>query len=147
MFEEFKKFAVRGPVIDLAIGVIIGAAFGKIVSSMVSDVLMPPLGLIVGRIDFSDRFIDLSRRGFATLKEAQDAGAPTLNYGLFLNTVVEFLIVAFVLFLIVRQMNRLRKTEEPAPAEPSKDCPFCLSPMKLGATRCPHCTANLGASA
>jgi len=121
MLKEFKEFAMRGPVVDLAIGVILGAAFGKIVSSLVSDVIMPPIGLILGRIDFSNLFIDMSGKGYATLAAAKQAGAPTLNYGLFLNSVIDFLIVAFVIFIAVRQANRFfRRPEAAAPPPPSR---------------------------
>lgn len=142
MFKEFKEFIMRGNVMDLAIGIIIGAAFGKIVTSFVSDVLMPPLGLVLGKVDFSNRFINLSDTHYDTLKAAQDAGAATINYGLFLGTIIDFVIVAFVIFLIIRQINRLnRKPEEPAPT--THDCPFCLSAIPIKATRCPHCTSEL----
>ncbi len=147
MIKEFKEFAMRGNVMDMAIGIVLGAAFGKIVSSFVKDILMPPLGYLMGNVDFTNLFIDLSGKGFATLEEAQKAGAPTLNYGMFLNTVVDFVIIAFAIFLVVRQMNRLKKAEEPAPSEPTtKPCPYCLSEIPLEATRCPHCTSQLEAA-
>ena len=143
MWKEFKQFAARGNVVDLAVGVIIGAAFGKVVSSLVSDVVMPPIGLIIGRVDFRNLYVSLNGQAYASLAEAQKAGAPTINYGVFLNTIVEFLIVAFVVFLMVRQINRL-KTPEPTPAtEDSRDCPFCVSRIPAKATRCPHCTSEL----
>src|SRR5712692_5939531 len=137
MLKEFKDFAMRGNVVDMAVGIIIGAAFGKIVTSLVNDVLMPPIGRILGQVDFSNLFVDLSGHGYAKLAEAKAAGAATVNYGLFLNTVIDFLIVAFVIFILVRQMNRLKR--EPAPAPPAtKDCSYCLSSVPLKATRCPH---------
>jgi large conductance mechanosensitive channel len=145
MFKEFKEFAMRGNVMDMAIGIIIGAAFGKIISSFVNDVLMPPLGLLLGKVSFSNLFISLSGQHFDSLEAAKAAGAATLNYGLFINTVIDFLIVAFVIFLVVKQMNRLNK--EPAPAPPStKECPHCISAIPIKATRCPNCTSELGAA-
>ena len=148
MFKEFKTFAMRGNVLDLAVGVIIGAAFGKIVTSFVSDVLMPPIGLLLGKVDFSNLFIDLSGQHYATMAEAKAAGAATLNYGLFVNNIIDFLLVAFAVFLLVRQVNRFNKEPEAAPAAPTtKDCPFCLSAISLKATRCPNCTSQLEAAA
>ncbi len=148
MLKEFKEFAMRGNVLDLAIAVIIGGAFGKIVSSFVEDVLMPPLGLLLGRVDFSNLFLNLSGTAYATIAEAKKTGAPTLNYGLFLNNVVNFLIVAFAIFLLIQQIKRLQKQPEPAPAGPptTKDCPYCLSTIPLKATRCPQCTSQLSAA-
>lgn len=144
MFKEFREFAMKGNVVDMAVGIIIGAAFGKIVTSFVNDVLMPPIGLLLGKVNFSNLFIDLSGSGFATLEEAKKAGAATINYGLFLNTILDFLIVAFAVFLLVRQINRLRRAPEPAPAAPTtKECPFCLSAIPIKAVRCPHCTSEL----
>jgi large conductance mechanosensitive channel len=142
MLKEFKEFAMKGNVLDMAVGVVIGAAFGKITSSFVTDVLMPPLSLLLGRVNFSNLFITLSGQSFATLEEAKKAGAVTLNYGLFANTVVDFLFVAFAVFILVKQVNRLRA---PAPVAPvtTKDCPFCTSAIPLKATRCPQCTADL----
>ena len=148
MFKEFKEFIMRGNVLDLAIGVIIGAAFGSVVTSLVNDILMPPIGLLLGRVDFSSLFVNLSGQPYASLAQAQEAGAATINYGLFLNTVISFIIVAFVVFMIVRQVNRLRSlTERPAaPAEPTtKDCPYCFSSISIKAVRCPHCTSELAA--
>jgi large conductance mechanosensitive channel len=141
MLKEFKQFAARGNVIDLAVGVIIGAAFGKVVSSLVSDVVMPPIGLIIGRVDFRNLYITLNGQQYASLAEAQKAGAPTINYGIFLNTIVEFLIVAFVVFLLVRQVNKWLPA--PAPAEPRRDCPFCATSIPVRARKCPFCTADL----
>jgi large conductance mechanosensitive channel len=141
-FKEFKEFAVKGNAIDMAIGIIIGAAFGGIVGSLVKDVIMPPIGLLLGKVDFSGLFINLSGTSYATLAEAQKANAATLNYGLFLNTVINFLIVAFVVFLLVKQINRLKKT--PAAAAPTtKDCPQCLSKIPLGAKKCAFCASSL----
>ena len=143
MLKEFKQFAARGNVIDLAVGVIIGAAFGKIVSSLVSDIVMPPIGLLIGRVDFKNLYISLDGQQFASLAEAQKAGAPTINYGVFLNTLVEFTIVAFVVFLLVRQINRVSAAPPAAPAEPPRECPFCASVIPLRARRCPFCTSEL----
>src|SRR5579872_6285354 len=143
MFSEFKKFIMRGNVLDLAIGVIIGAAFGKIVASMVNDILMPVIGLLLGKLDFSNLFVSLNGQHYDTLADAKKAAAPTLNYGLFLNTVIEFLIVAFVIFLIVKQVNRFKRPEEPAPAPATKECPFCCTAIPVGAKRCPACTSTL----
>ena len=141
MFKEFKEFAAKGNVMDMAVGIIIGAAFGKIVSSMVDDIIMPPIGLLLHHVDFANLFISLSGGDYATVAAAKAAGAPTLNYGLFLNTVLNFLIVAFAVFLIVKQANRMK---EPAPAAPAtKECPLCLSAIPLAAKRCAHCTADL----
>jgi large conductance mechanosensitive channel len=147
MLKEFKEFAMRGTVLDMAIGIIIGAAFGKIINSFVSDLLMPPLGLILGKVDFSNLFINLPGKSFASLAEAKAAGAPTLNYGIFVNTVIDFIIVAFAIFLLVRQVNRLKRTQEAAPAAPTtKECVYCLSSVPIKATRCPHCTSELKAA-
>ena len=143
MWKEFKAFAARGNVIDLAVGVIIGAAFGKIVSSLVSDIIMPPIGLLIGRVDFKNLFVSLDRQTYATLADAQKAAAPTINYGLFVNTLIEFLIVAFVIFLLVRQINRLSPPPAPAPADPTKTCPLCATQIPLAAKRCPFCTSTL----
>ena len=143
MLQEFKKFALQGNVLDMAIGIIIGAAFGKIVSSLVNDVLMPPIGLIVGNLDFSGLFVNLSGQPYATLALAKAANAPTLNYGLFLNNVIDFLIVALVVFLMVKQINRLKAKPAPAAAPTTRDCPRCLSAVPLRATRCAFCTSDL----
>ena len=146
MLKEFKEFAMKGNVLDMAVGIIIGAAFGKIVSSFVSDVLMPPIGLLTGRVNFSDLFINLSDKEYASIAEAKAAGAATINYGLFINSVIDFIIVAFAVFLLVRQVNRMRKTAEAAPTAPpdTKDCPYCLSRVALKAKRCAFCTSELG---
>ncbi len=146
MFKEFKEFAMRGNVVDLAVGIIIGGAFGKIVSSFVSDILMPPIGKLMGGLDFSNLFINLSGQQFASLKAAKDAGAATVNVGLFVNTVIDFIIVAFALFLVIRAMNKMKKPEAVA-APTTKDCPFCASAIPLKATRCPLCTSDVKATA
>ena len=144
MLQEFKEFTMRGNVLDMAIGVIIGAAFGKIITSFVNDILMPPIGLLLGRVDFTNLFINLSGQPYGSLEEAQAAGAATINYGLFLNTVLDFIIVAFVIFLLIRQVNRLKRESEALPAEPTtKECPYCLSAIPIKATRCPHCTSEI----
>jgi large conductance mechanosensitive channel len=135
---------MRGNVLDMATGIIIGAAFGKIVSTFVSDVLMPPIGLLLGKVDFSNLFLNLSGRPITTLAEAKAAGAATINYGLFLNTLIDFLIVAFAIFLLIRQVNRLKRQPQPTPAAPpTKDCPYCVSSIAIKASRCPHCTSEL----
>jgi large conductance mechanosensitive channel len=142
MLKEFREFVAKGNVIDLAVGIIIGIAFGAIVTSLVNDIIMPPIGLLLGKINFSDLFINLSGTAYTSLKAAKDAGAATINYGVFLNAVINFIIVAFVVFLLVKQVNRMKK--EPAPAEPNtKECKYCLSTIPLKATRCPHCTSQL----
>ena len=143
MLKEFKEFAMRGNVMDLAVGVIIGAAFGKIVTSLVEDVLMPPIGQLAGKVDFSGLFISLSGKPYDTLKAAKEAGVATLNYGIFLNNVINFLIVAFVVFLVVQQMNRLTRKPAPAVVPTTKDCPQCAMPIPLAAKRCGHCTSQL----
>jgi large conductance mechanosensitive channel len=143
MMKEFKEFAVRGSVLDLAVGVIIGGAFGKIVSSLVDDVIMPPIGLALGNVDFTNLFINLSDKSYPSVAAAKAAGAPTINYGIFLNNVITFLIVAFVVFLIVKQVNRLRRGEEEPAEKTTKECPYCLSAIPIQATRCPHCTSEL----
>ena len=140
MLKEFKEFAMRGNVMDLAVGVIIGAAFGKIVSSLVEDILMPPLGALLGNVDFSAKFINLSGKSFETLADAKKINAATLNYGMFLNTVINFLIVAVAVFLVVHQVNRW--TKKPA-APTTKDCPQCAMTIPIAAKRCGHCTSQL----
>jgi len=142
MFSEFKKFIMRGSVLDLAIGVIIGAAFGKIVTSLVNDVLMPVIGLAAGKMDFSNLFISLNGKVYDTIAAAKADKAPTLNYGLFINTVIEFLIIAFVIFLIVKQVNRFMPAPPPAPIS-TKECPQCCTAIPLAAKRCPACTSTL----
>jgi large conductance mechanosensitive channel len=147
VWNDFKQFAARGNVIDLAVGVIIGAAFGKIVTSLVNDVIMPPIGLVIGRIDFRNLFVALNGQSYPSLADAQKAGAPTINYGQFINTCIEFLIVALVIFLLVRQINRLTAPPPMAPAEPPRDCPYCFSRVPIRATRCPFCTSAIPAEA
>ena len=145
MFKEFKEFAMRGNVVDMAVGIIIGGAFGKIVSSLVKDVIMPPIGKLMGNVDFANLFVTLGGQDFATLAEAQEAGAATINYGVFINTVLDFVIVAFAIFMVIRAMNKLKRKEEAPPAEPTtKECPQCLSTIPIKAVRCAHCTAQLG---
>jgi len=140
MLKEFREFVMRGNVVDLAIAVIIGAAFGKIITSFVEDVLMPPIGLALGKVDFSNLFINLSGKDYPSVAVAKAAGAATLNYGIFLNHIINFLIIAFAIFLLIKQINRM---QEPAPAPTTKDCPYCFSSIPLKATRCPHCTSDL----
>lgn len=144
VLSEFKEFAMHGSMLDMAVGIIIGAAFGRVVSSFVSDVLMPPIGLFTGHSDFSNKFINLSGHAYATLAEAKAAGAATINYGVFFNALSDFLIVAFVVFMLIRQINRL-KNEQKAVAV-TRDCPFCFSAIAIKATRCPHCTSALAAA-
>jgi large conductance mechanosensitive channel len=146
MFREFRDFAMRGSVVDMAVGIIIGAAFGAIVKSLVDDVLMPPIGLLLGQVDFSNLFVVL-REGatagpYASLAAAKAAGAVTVNYGLFINSVISFVIVAFAVFALIRSLNRLKKAEAPAPVA-TKDCPYCCTAIPVAATRCPHCTSAL----
>lgn len=144
MFAEFREFAMQGSVIDLAIGIVIGAAFTSIVNSFVNDILMPPIGMLLGNVDFSNLFISLDGSSYPSLVAAQEAGAATLNYGLFINNVINFLIVAFVIFLIVKQVNRLKGQPAPEPEEPdTKECPYCCSTISINATRCPFCTSEL----
>jgi large conductance mechanosensitive channel len=146
MLKEFKAFAMKGNVIDLAVGVIIGGAFGKIVSSLVNDIIMPLVGLLLGNIDFSNRFITLGEGSFKTLADAQAAGVATLNYGLFINNIIDFLIIAFSIFIVIKQLNKISmKKEEPAPAAAptTKTCKYCYSEVHIDATKCPHCTSSL----
>lgn len=142
MFKEFKEFAMRGNVLDMAVGIIIGAAFGKIITSFVEDILMPPLGLLIGKVDFSNLFVSLTGQAFDSLAAAKAAGAATINYGMFINHIINFLIVAFAIFLLIRQVNRFKR-EAPAAAPTTKNCPYCISVIDLKATRCAHCTATL----
>ncbi|MBI1423410.1 MAG: large conductance mechanosensitive channel protein MscL [Gammaproteobacteria bacterium] len=149
MFKEFKEFAMRGNVVDMAVGIIIGGAFGTIVKSLVTDVLMPPLGLLLGGVDFSDLFITLKEGSaagpYATLAAAKGAGAVTLSYGVFINAIISFLIVAFAVFLLIKGINQLQRKKEAPPAEPTtKECPYCASSIPIKATRCPNCTSELG---
>jgi large conductance mechanosensitive channel len=148
MLKEFKEFVLRGNVVDMAVGIIIGAAFGTIVTSLVNDVIMPPIGLLLGGVDFSNFFVLLKAGSlaapYASLADAQAAGAVTINYGLFINAVISFLIVALVMFLLIRSINQLRREEEAPPPEPTtKECPYCLSTIPIKATRCAHCTSEL----
>ena len=148
MFKEFKEFAMRGNVLDMAVGIVIGAAFGAIVTSFVADVIMPPIGLLLGNIDFSSLFIILKEGKvpgpYASLAAAKAAGAVTVNYGVFLNTIISFLIVAFAIFLLIRNVNKLKREQEAPPAAPTtKECPFCLSTIPMKAVKCAHCTAEL----
>jgi len=146
MLKEFKEFAMRGNVLDMAVGIIIGAAFGRIVSSVVSDIIMPPIGLVLGHVDFSNLFLNLSGTHYESLADAKKAGAAVIAYGTFLNTIIDFLIVAFVVFLLVKQVNRLMKPQPAAAAPPTKECPYCRSGgLAILATRCPHCTAEFKA--
>jgi large conductance mechanosensitive channel len=148
MIKEFKEFAVKGNVVDMAVGIIIGGAFGTIVKSLVSDVIMPPIGMMLGNVDFSQLFLVLNSGSapgpFATLADAQAAGAVTINYGVFFNSVISFLIVAFAVFMLIRAINKLKREEEVMAAEPTtRDCPHCFSSISLKATRCPHCTSEI----
>jgi large conductance mechanosensitive channel len=153
MIKEFKEFAVKGNVVDMAVGIIIGAAFGTIVKSLVADVIMPPIGLLLGNVDFANLFIVLKEGAeaaapYATIADAQAAGAVTLNYGMFINTVISFLIVAFAVFMVIRSMNKLRReAPAPPPAEPTtKDCPYCASEISIKARKCPNCTSELASA-
>jgi large conductance mechanosensitive channel len=148
MFKEFKEFAVKGNVVDMAVGIIIGAAFGLIVKSLVADVIMPPIGILLGNVDFSNLFIIIkegtSAGPFATLAEAKESGATVIGYGVFINTIISFLIVAFAIFIVIKNINRLKKEEEAPPAEPTtKECTFCFSTIPIKATKCPQCTSAL----
>ncbi len=143
MLKEFKEFAMRGNVVDLAVGIVIGAAFGRIITSLVNDILMPPMGRLLGGVDFSNLFVNISGKTYPTLAAAKAAGAATINYGVFLNTMIDFVIVAFAVFVLVRQINRWNR---PAPAPATKDCPYCFSAIPLPATRCPNCTSEIRAS-
>ena len=139
---EFKEFALKGNVLDMAVGIIIGAAFGGIVSSLVKDVIMPPIGMLMGGINFADLFIALDGKAYATLAEAQAAAAPTINYGLFINAIINFVIVALAIFVLIRQVNAARK--KPVPPEPNtKECPYCRESVAKAAVKCPHCTSDL----
>jgi large conductance mechanosensitive channel len=141
MIKEFKEFVVKGNVLDMAVGIIIGASFGKVVTSFVNDMMMPPIGLLLGKVDFSNLFINLSGKSFESLADAKKAGAATLNYGLFLNTMIDFLIVGFAIFILVRQVNRLKR-QAPVAAPMTRECPFCFTDIPVKATRCPHCTST-----
>lgn len=143
VLKEFKEFAVKGNVVDMAVGIIIGAAFGKIVTSLVEDIIMPPIGLLLGKVDFANLYINLSGQHYDSLDAAKAAGAAVIRYGVFLNQAIGFVIVAFAVFMMVKAVNRLRKDQAPAPAAPEKQCPFCKTAIPLEATRCPHCTSQL----
>jgi large conductance mechanosensitive channel len=145
MLKEFKEFAMRGNVLDMAVGIIIGAAFGKIITSFVGDILMPPFGLILGKVDFSSLFFNISGKSYDSLAAAKAAGAATVNYGLFINAVIDFLIVAFVIFMLVRQVNKWKKPAPPAEPK-TKDCAYCFTAIPIQATRCPNCTSELRAA-
>lgn len=143
MWKDFKEFAMKGNVVDLAVGVIIGAAFGKIISSLVSDIIMPLLSLLMGKIDFSNRFIALGAGSYKTLDQAKKAGVATLNYGLFLNNIIDFLIVSFSIFIVIRQINRFSRKKNEQEEVKTKKCRYCCSEIPVEATRCPHCTSSL----
>jgi large conductance mechanosensitive channel len=143
MLKEFKEFAIKGNAIDMAVGIVIGAAFGKIVGSLVEDVVMPPIGALLNHVDFTNLFLALNGGSYATVAAAKAAGAATINYGIFLNTVINFLIVAFAVFLLVKQVNRWRPAPAPAPPPSTRECPYCLSSVPMKATRCPACTSEL----
>jgi large conductance mechanosensitive channel len=146
MFSDFKEFAMRGNVVDLAVGFVMGAAFGKITTSLVNDVIMPPIGLVLGRVDFSSLYINLSEKTFPSLAAARTAGVPLIAYGSFINTIIDFVIVAFAMFILVKQMTRLVAPAPAPPAPADKDCPYCLSKIPLAATKCAHCTSELRAA-
>jgi large conductance mechanosensitive channel len=144
MLKEFREFAMRGNLLDLAIGIVIGTAFGRIISSLVSDIIMPPIGLALGGLDFANLFVTLKGGPFPSVAAAKAAGAPTINYGVFINTIIDFVIVAFVMFLVIRQVNRMRRQSEATPT--TKSCPYCVSTIPLEAVRCPNCTSDLKAA-
>jgi len=146
MLSDFKQFAMRGNVVDLAVGFVLGTAFGKITTSLVNDVIMPPIGLVLGKVDFSSLYLNLSERQFATLAAAKTAGAPIIAYGTFINTIIDFLVVAFAMFLLVQQVNRIAPAPAAPPAPAEKDCPYCLSKIPAAATKCSHCTSELKAA-
>lgn len=144
MFKEFKEFALKGNVVDTAVGIIIGVAFGKIITSFVNDIIMPPFSLLLGKINFSNLYINLTKTPYATLADAKAAGAATLNYGMFINNVLDFLIVAFVIFIVIRQLNKLKKKAATQPTvATTKECPFCKTQIALSAIKCPNCTSDL----
>jgi large conductance mechanosensitive channel len=145
MLKEFKEFAMRGSVLDMAIGIVIGAAFGKIIASLVDDIIIPPIGLALGNVDFANLFLNLSGKEYPSVAAAKAAGAATINYGIFFNTILSFLIIAFVIFLLIRQINAMQRPKV-APAPTTKDGPYCLSSVAIKATRCPHCTSELKAA-
>ncbi|NLY46779.1 MAG: large conductance mechanosensitive channel protein MscL [Tissierella sp.] len=144
MIKEFKKFAVKGNVVDMAVGVVIGGAFGKIVTSLVNDLIMPLIAVLTGGMDFTNKFLSLDGNQYLTLAEAQEAGAATLNYGAFITTIIDFLIIAFSIFIVIRQLSKFKKKEEVVEEAPTtKTCPYCITEISIEATRCPHCTSNL----
>lgn len=143
MFKEFKEFAIKGNVIDLAVGIIIGAAFNKVVQSLVNDIIMPPIGMVMGKMDFSSMFINLSGVRYDSLADAKKAGVATINYGLFITTIVDFIIMAFVIFFMIRQINRLKRETAPIAVPETKACPYCLSSIAIKAVRCPQCTSSI----
>jgi len=144
MLKEFREFAIHGNVLDMAIGIVVGVAFGKIITSVVNDIIMPPIGLVLGRVDFTNLFVSLDGRHYASLAAAKAAGAATINYGVFLNTILDFLIVAFVMFLLVRQINHLRPA--PPAVQATRECPFCMTQIPIKASRCPNCTSQFAAA-
>ena len=147
MVKEFREFIMRGNVVDLAVGLVVGAAFGAIVTSLVNDILMPPIGMLLGGVNFSELFISLDGKDYASLALAQEAGAPTINYGLFIMAIIYFLIVALAIFFVVKAINRMQRDEEQAPAEPTtRDCPYCTMEISLSASKCPYCTSELEAA-
>jgi large conductance mechanosensitive channel len=143
MLMEFKDFIMKGNVVDMAVGIVIGVAFGKIVTSLVNDIIMPPIGLLLGKVDFTSLFINLSGQPYASLDAARAAGAPTINYGIFLNTILDFIIVAFAIFLVIHLMSQIKRPLVKKPEPTTKDCPYCVSTIPLKATRCPNCTSEL----
>ncbi len=147
MLKEFKDFAMRGSMLDLAVGLILGVAFGAIVTSLVNDIVMPPIGLLLGKVDFKDLYVALNGQSYASLDAAKKAGAPVMAYGQFLNTIINFLIVAFAVFLMIKQVNRFKKPAATPAAPSTKECPFCASSIAVKAMRCPHCTSELPAAA
>lgn len=143
MLKEFKEFAMKGNIVDLAVGVVIGGAFGKIVTSLVNDIVMPIVGILMGKVDFSNLFFALGNGNFTTIQQAKEAGVATINYGLFINNIIDFLIVAFSIFIVIKQINRFSKKKEEIPVENKKKCPHCYSEIHIDATRCPNCTSEL----
>lgn len=143
MFKEFKEFAMKGNIVDLAVGVVIGGAFGKIVTSLVNDIVMPIVGMLMGKVDFSNLFFALGNGDFTTIQQAKDAGIATINYGLFINNIIDFLIVAFSIFIVIKQMNRFSKKKEEKPVNNKKKCQYCYTEIHIEATRCPNCTSEV----
>lgn len=143
MLKEFKEFAMKGNIVDLAVGVVIGGAFGKIVTSLVNDIVMPIVGILMGKVDFSNLFFALGNGDFKTIQQAKEAGVATINYGLFINNIIDFLIVAFSIFIVIKQINKFIKKKEEKPVENKKKCPYCYSEIHIDARRCPNCTSEL----